>query len=128
MRLLLDTHALLWWAAGDRRLSRRARSAIEEGANTVLVSAASGWEIATKHRLGRLEGAGPLADRLTDYLADQDFGELPITVRHAQRAAALPGVHRDPFDRLLVAQAQIENLVLVSNEVVLEDYGVRRLW
>jgi len=128
MRLLLDTHALLWWAAGDAKLSRRARAVIGAGTSTVLVSAASAWEIAVKHRLGKLPAAGPLLDRLLDYLADQDFAELGISIRHAQRAAGLPHLHRDPFDRMLVSQAQLENLVLVSNESLFERYGVRRLW
>jgi len=128
VRLLLDTHTLLWWAAGDARLSRRARAAIGDAANTVLVSAASGWEIATKHRLGRLESAGPLADGLLEFLADQEFVELDIGMRHAQRAGSLPDLHRDPFDRMLVAQAQIENLMLVSNDALFERYGVRLLW
>lgn len=128
MRLLLDTHTLLWWAAGDAKLSRHARAAVADAANTVVVSAATGWEIATKHRLGRLPGAGPLLDGLLDYLADQDFHELAIGIRHAQRAGGLPDVHRDPFDRILVAQAQIENLVLVTNESVFDRYGVGRLW
>jgi len=126
--LLLDTHSLLWWAAGESKLSRRARAAIGDAANTVLVSAASAWEIATKHRLGKLEHAGPLLDGLLDFLMDQKFVELGIDIRHAQRAAALPDFHRDPFDRILVAQAQIENLVLVTNEALFDRYGVRRLW
>lgn len=128
MRLLLDTHALLWWAGGTAALSRRARAAIADGSNAVLVSAASAWEMATKHRLGKLPGAGPLLDRLIDYLEDQGFAALGISVPHARHAGTLPGVHRDPFDRMLVAQAQLENLTLVSNERLFDRYGVRRLW
>lgn len=128
MRLLLDTHALLWWAGGTPALSRRARAAIADGSNAVLVSAASAWEMATKHRLGKLPGAGPLLDRLTDYLADQGFAPLGISVPHARQAGTLPGVHRDPFDRMLVAQAQLEGLTLVSNEMLFDRYGIRRLW
>jgi PIN domain nuclease of toxin-antitoxin system len=128
VRLLLDTHALLWWAGGTSQLSRPARVAIAEETNDVFVSAASAWEIATKHRLGKLDRVGPLLDDLPGYLDDQDFQELGISVRHAQRAGALPGPHRDPFDRMLVAQAQIEGLTLVSNEEVFDRYGVKRLW
>jgi PIN domain nuclease of toxin-antitoxin system len=128
MRLLLDTHALLWWAAGDVKLSRRSRAAIGDSANAVFVSAASVWEVALKHHLGKLPAAGPLLDAPLDYLADQDFAELGIGIRHALRAASLPLVHRDPFDRVLVAQAQIENLVLVGNEALFDAYGVKRLW
>jgi PIN domain nuclease of toxin-antitoxin system len=128
VRLLLDTHALLWWAGGASQLSRPARAAITEEANDVYVSAASAWEIATKHRLGKLDRVGPLLDDLLGYLDDQDFRDLGIGVRHAQRAGTLPGPHRDPFDRMLIAQAQIEGLTLVSNETVFDRYGVRRLW
>lgn len=128
MRILLDTHALLWWAAGDTALSRRARAAIANHQNDVFVSAASAWEIATKHRLGQLAVAGPLLDGLLDYLAGQNFREISISIRHAQSAGALPGPHRDPFDRMLLAQAQLEGLIFVSNESVFDRYGIRRLW
>ena len=94
----------------------------------MFVSAASAWEIGTKHRLGKLPTVGPLVDDLLDYLADQEFVELAIGIRHAQRATALPDLHRDPFDRMLISQAQLDNLVLVSNESLFERYGVRRLW
>jgi len=88
----------------------------------------SAWEIATKHRLGKLGTAGPLLDRLLDYLADQGFVELGVSIRHGHRAGALPGPHRDPFDRMLLAQAQVEGLALVSNEAAFDRYGVERLW
>jgi PIN domain nuclease of toxin-antitoxin system len=126
--LLLDTHTLLWWAAGDAALPRKVRTAIGRADNAVVVSAASAWEISTKHRLGKLPAVGALIDGLLDYLADQDFVALPITVRHAQRAGSLPGSHRDPFDRMLAAQAQLENLTLVSNDTAFDGYGVRRIW
>jgi PIN domain nuclease of toxin-antitoxin system len=128
VRLLLDTHALLWWAGGAPQLSRRARAAVGDEANAVFVSAASAWEIATKHRLGKLDAVGPLLDGLLPYLDDQDFRDLGISVPHAQRAGALPGPHRDPFDRMLVAQALTDSLTLVSNETLFDRYGVRRLW
>jgi PIN domain nuclease of toxin-antitoxin system len=128
MRLLLDTHTLLWWAAGDRALSRRARNAIGEEGNDVFVSAATAWEMSTKHRLGKLATAGPLLDALLDYCAAQRFVELPISIRHAQAAGALPGPHRDPFDRMLLAQARLEGLTIVSNESVFDRYGIGRLW
>jgi PIN domain nuclease of toxin-antitoxin system len=128
VRLLLDTHALLWWAGGARQLSRRARTLIGDEANTVFVSAASAWEIATKHRIGKLEAGGPLLDGLLPYLDDQNFRDLGISIRHAEQAGSLPGPHRDPFDRMLVAQALIEGLALVSNETLFDRYGVSRLW
>ena len=128
MRLLLDTHALLWWAAGDAKLPRRVRLAVGREENAVVVSAASAWEISTKHRFGKLSTPGPLIDGLLDYLADQNFATLAITLRHAQRAGSLPGTHRDPFDRMLAAQAQLEDLTIVSNDEAFDGYGVRRFW
>ena len=128
MRLLLDTHAFLWWLTDSPRLSEPARQAIAADTNEVLVSAASAWEITTKHRLGRLPNAEVVASDVAGTIARQDFDELPITVDHAARAGALPGPHRDPFDRMLIAQALLGNLVLVSNETLFDRYGVRRLW
>jgi PIN domain nuclease of toxin-antitoxin system len=110
MRLLLDTHTLLWWLDGDRRLTRRARQAIGNEENVVLVSAASAWEIATKVRIGKLPGATEVAADIPGCLTRQKFDSLDISVLHAQRAGRLPGAHRDPFDRMLVAQAQIEGV------------------
>lgn len=128
MHALLDTHALLWWLDGDRRLPRSARAIIAEETTTVLVSAASAWEIATKVRIGRLPGTEEVAADLPGIVLGQGFVQLPITLAHAQRAGSLPGSHRDPFDRMLIAQAQVEDVPLVSNEVLFDAYGVRRIW
>ena len=128
MRLLLDTHAFLWWLAGHKRLSEAARRAITDEANDILVSAASAWEITTKHRLGKLPGAEAVVHDVAGSIADQGFEELPITVGDGGRAGGLPGPHRDPFDRMLIAQALTRNLVLVSNETLFDRYGTRRLW
>ena len=128
MRILLDTHALLWWLDGDARLSKRARAAIGDARTVCLVSAASAWEITTKARLGKLPGALEVAADIAGCLRRQQFTPLDITVDHAQRAGSLPGAHRDPFDRMLIAQAQAENLPLVSNDVVFDGYGVVRIW
>ena len=128
MRLLLDTHAFFWWFSGNSRLSLPARQAIEDDGNDVMVSAASAWEIATKHRLGKLPGAEALVLDITGAIAEQNFMELPITVEEAALAGALPGLHRDPFDRMLIAQALARNLVLISSESLFDRYGVRRLW
>ena len=128
MRLLLDTHAFLWWLTDSPRLSEPARQAIAAATNEVLVSAASAWEITTKHRLGRLPNAEAVASNVKEVIARQDFDELPISVDDAARAGSLPGPHRDPFDRMLIAQALLGNLVLVSNEALFDQYGVRRLW
>jgi len=127
VRLLLDTHAFLWWLDGDRRLPARIRGVIAEAANEVLVSAASVWEITTKARLGKLPGATEVAADVPACIASQGFVPLPITVHHAQRAGALAGRHRDPFDRMLIVQAQGEGLPIASNETIVDDYGVRRL-
>ena len=128
MRLLLDTHAFFWWFSGSSRLSLRARQAIEDEGNDVLVSAATAWEIATKHRLGKLPEAAPLAQDIAEAMASQGFEELPITVADASRAGSLPGPLRDPFDRVLIAQALSRDLALASNETIFENYGVRRVW
>jgi PIN domain nuclease of toxin-antitoxin system len=128
VRLLLDTHALLWWLDGDRRLSLKARRLIGNETNAILVSAASAWEITTKARLGKLPGAQDVAADVVGCIADQGFVPLDITVLHAQRAGALAGAHRDPFDRMLIAQAQLEDVSIVSDDAVFDDFGVRRLW
>lgn len=128
MRLLLDTHALLWWLAGDAQLPVRARRAIADDRNEVLVSAASAWEVATKHRLGKLPGAGPLAVDFAREVQSRGFTPLAITPEQAQSAGALPGPHRDPFDRMLIAQARDERLAVVSNDTVFDDYAVPRVW
>jgi PIN domain nuclease of toxin-antitoxin system len=128
VRLLLDTHAFLWWLDGDRRLSLKSRRLIADESNAVLVSAASAWEITTKARLGKLPGAQDVAADVAGCVANQGFVPLDITVIHAQRAGALAGEHRDPFDRMLIAQAQIEDVSIVSDDRVFDDYNVRRLW
>jgi PIN domain nuclease of toxin-antitoxin system len=128
MRLLLDTHAFLWWLAGDEALPVTARTAIADEGNDVFVSAASAWEIATKHRLGKLPGVAAIVADIDRAIVDQSFIGLPISVRHGQVAGALPGPHRDPFDRMLIAQATVDKLVLVSNEQAFDAYGVGRLW
>lgn len=128
MRALLDTHTFLWWLNDDRRLSRTARDTIADEANPILVSAASAWEIATKVRKGKLPGAELLAADISRDIADQTFTELAVTVSHAQRAGALPGPLEDPFDRMLIAQAQEEDLVIVGVDRAFDHYRVTRLW
>ncbi len=128
MRLLLDTHALIWWLVDHPALSPAARAAIAEPENAVFVSAASAWEIATKHRVGKLPFAGPLVGQLTAVLRREQFAALPVNLVHAELAGQMPGEHRDPFDRMLVAQALVEKLALVSNERLFDDFGVDRHW
>ena len=125
---MLDTHAFLWWLAGDVALSRKARVAIADAPDAVYVSAASVWKISTSHRLGKLPGVSAIVADLAGVMREQQFHELPISIRHAETAGALPGPHRDPFDRMLIAQALIEDFDLVSNERAFDAYGVRRLW
>jgi PIN domain nuclease of toxin-antitoxin system len=96
--------------------------------NTVTVSAASAWEIATKVRLGRLEAAADITGDFAAYLANERFEGLPMSIEHGIRAGLLPGSHKDPFDRILLAQAQAESLTIVSNESIFDGYGVRRIW
>ncbi len=128
MRVLLDTHALIWWVAGDKSLSVRARRAIGDEDNEIFVSAASAWEVATKYRIGKLPGAGPLAVDFAREIRQQRFVAMPISLEHAQVAGALPGEHKDPFDRMLIAQAQEEKMALVSNDRVFDAFGVKRVW
>lgn len=121
MRLLLDTHAWLWWLADDRRLGRRARQAITNPRTEVYVSAASAWEVSIKAALGKLR---PQKADLEAEIAANGFTELPIRTRHALVAGRLPPVHQDPFDRMLAAQAQVEELAVVSTDPVFQHYGV----
>ena len=126
--MLLDTHAFIWWVNGNERLSRRARRAIDNDANVIFVSAATAWEITTKYRRGRLDEAVAMAPDIAGAIAAQGFEELPITVQEAARAGALPGPHRDPFDRMLIAQALSRDLVLISNETIFDRYPIHRRW
>ena len=125
---MLDTHAFLWWLDGDRRLPARVRALIGEPANEVLVSAASVWEITIKARLGKLPRATDVAADVPACIESQGFVPLSISMHHAQRAGALVGPLRDPFDRMLIVQAQAEGVPIASNETIFDDYGVTRLW
>jgi len=128
VRLLLDTHALLWWLVKSPSLPFTAQSLLINRDHTVLVSAASMWEIATKVRLGKLDVDVEVVENFGDYLAQERFEAVSVTIAHAIRAGLLPGPHKDPFDRMLIAQAQAENVPIVSNDRALDGYGVRRLW
>jgi PIN domain nuclease of toxin-antitoxin system len=128
MRLLLDTHAVLWWLEGNSRLSEKARVAIRDAVGEVGVSAASAWEIATKHRLGRLPLAPHLSRDFIGYVDRAGFDKLSVTFEHALRAGALATEHRDPFDRLIAAQAEIEGMTIVTLDPLLRAFGVPTLW
>ena len=128
MRALLDTHAFLWWVADSRRLSGAAYRVIDDAANDIVVSAASAWEIATKYRLGKLPEAEAIATDVAGCIADEGFEALSINVADAERSGRLPGLHGDPFDRLLIAQALGHDLAIVSVDAEFDRYGVNRLW
>jgi len=123
MRLLLDTHVVLWWQTDDARLGREARRAIAT-AEVVWVSAVSGWEVAIKLALGRIR----LDEKFHLTVRADDFSELPVSLVHADRVAELPAHHADPFDRLLIAQAQVEGAALVTHDRAIEPYGVPVIW
>ena len=127
MKLLLDTHALLWWSTSDARLSLKAKKAMASEDIDVFVSAASAWEIATKVRVGKLEWPAT-AGTVNAYVLEQGFRALPISLEHAERAGQLAIAHRDPFDRMLMSQALAEDMWLATNEDVFERAGVRRYW
>ena len=128
MRLLLDTHTLLWWFSDDPALPVSCRKLIAQAGSSIFVSAASAWEIATKFRLGRLPSASELVQDFGGYLDRENFLSLPVSYEHGIRAGMLSGPHQDPFDRMLIAQAEIERLFILSNEEVFDRYGVRRIW
>ncbi len=128
MTLLLDTHVFLWALTDPRRLSRRARALVEDQANTLLVSSASAWEIATKHRLGRLVGAEAVVAGYRRNLQRLGGLELPISSEHALRAGAFTVAHRDPFDRMLAAQAQIEGVPLLTEDRAFAAFDVTCIW
>lgn len=128
MRVLLDTHAFLWWIGDDPRLSERAREVLSDGDNDLVFSAASGWEIAIKARLGRLHVPGDLNTYLFRQLTENYTSVLPVHLSHALRVHALPDHHRDPFDRLLVAQAIVEEIPLLSADPRIARYPVEVVW
>jgi len=125
MRLLLDTHALLWWLSDDEKLSAKVRLLIEDPANQVYVSAVSGWEISIKQALGKLDVD---TSKLIDEVENNGFTLLHVSFKHGIKAGTLPSHHRDPFDRMLIAQAQLEALKLVSVDSCFVAYDVTLIW
>ncbi len=128
MRYLLDTHAFLWWITDDGRLSRDARELIKDRRNTLYLSAASGWEIAIKARLGRLQLAEDPEKVIPEQMSINAIEALPVQIGHALRVYGLPQHHKDPFDRLLVAQSQMEDLPIISADPQLARYDVEVVW
>lgn len=125
---LLDTHTLLWWLFDEPKLSVRARAVLADPSREILVSSASAWEIATKHRLGKLPDADVLVTDIAGWIRKAGFSSLPITIDHAQRAGSWTAQHRDPFDRMLAAQAEIERVALITNDPVFAQFGLHALW
>lgn len=128
MNLLLDTHTFLWFIAGDARLSQSARSAIEDLNNSRYLSVASLWELAIKLSIGKFELGEPFEILIPSQLAENRIELLDISIAHTAMVATMPFHHRDPFDRLVAAQAKIEQLTLVSIDDIFDAYGVTRLW
>ena len=127
MNLLIDTHVLLWWWTEEEQLSGRAKATILDSRNRSYVSAAVAWELAIKVNLGKLD-AREVVSNLKQLLIEEGFRRLAISTDHALRAGLLPMLHRDPFDRLLVAQAQALNSPIVSADAIFDRYGARRIW
>ena len=128
MKLLLDTHALLWWWKDDKRLSKRAANAIADENNAVLVSAASAWEIATKHRIGKLPGAESAIREFNELILADGFNHLAVSYHHALMAGGFDIKHRDPFDRMLAAQTLIEAATLVTSDATMKLFRVKCFW
>ena len=128
MRALLDTHAFLWWIADDSRLSKKAREIIADGHNELFLSAASGWEMAIKARLGKLQLSDSLERFVPEQLIINGIEGLPVQMRHTLHVQTLPDYHRDPFDRLLVAQAQLEGLPILTRNPYIARYQVKTIW
>jgi len=128
LRYLLDTHALLWWWTDDPLLSAHARDLVADERHEIFVSAASAWEIATKHRLGKLPEAGEAMSRFNELALADGFRHLPVSYLHALKAGAYSQPHRDPFDRMLAAQSEIEALPLVTSNGALAAFGTRVVW
>ena len=128
MKVLLDTHALLWWALASPRLSAGALTVLGAASTVIVVSAVSGHEIATKARLDKLSVPARLAEQLAEAAAENGWQPLPLTIAHAQLAGRLPGAHKDPFDRMLAAQALLEDMPLVTNDSAGAAFGVRVVW
>ena len=128
MNLLLDTHAFLWFIAGNTSLSRKARVAIEDENNRILLSVASLWEIAIKVSLGKIKLSEPFGTLVPEQLTTNGIELLDISVEHTALVATMPFHHHDPFDRLIAAQARVEDLTLISTDEVFDIYEVTRLW
>ena len=128
MRVLLDTHTFLWWIANNKQLSNTSRNIIGDGQNELFLSVASGWEMAIKARLGKLELPENLEQFIAEQLQQNAIAGLPIQMSHALHVYTLPPLHRDPFDRLLIAQSQLENMPILTIDPQIGRYDVEVIW
>lgn len=128
MKYLLDTHALLWWFTDDPKLSEKARYIMLREENSIFVSAASAWEIATKHRIGKLDHVPDVTKRFSELVSADGFIHLPITFVHSLRAGSYAVQHRDPFDRMLAAQSELEGLPLVTLDPAFSTFNCNTVW
>ena len=128
MRILLDTNALIWWSVRDRRLSRSARETIADGSNDLVLSVVSAWEMVIKHKKGRLDLPDPPEQLIPAIMRDDGLQALSVGMNHSLQVATLPPIHNDPFDRLLIAQAQIEGLPILTNDRNIARYDVEVIW
>ena len=128
MSILLDTHAFLWWVTADPRLSAAAKAAIDDPSRRRCVSSVTAFEIANKFRIGKLEMAGEIIESFDAVLGDAGFEKLAVASSHAILAGLIPSGHKDPFDRILAAQAKLENLAMLSIDPAFDTFGVQRLW
>jgi PIN domain nuclease of toxin-antitoxin system len=128
MRLLLDTHTLLWSLTDVSRLSKKAKQLIEDGENDILVSAASAFEIALKTQLGKLRLPAKPSTFISEQMLQKDFRPLSITANHALYVFELPALHRDPFDRLLIAQSHLEQLPIITSDALISQYAIKTIW
>ena len=128
MKYLLDTHAFLWFVTDDNRLSSKAKSTIQDGDNEVYFSAASAWEMSIKSKLGRLKLVRNLETFIIEQLTANSFGPLAITISHSLYTEKLPQIHKDPFDRIMISQSKVENMVLITRDKEIREYKVSTVW
>ncbi len=128
MNALLDTHTFLWWFTDDRRLPPAVRDMLSDGRNSIFLSVASGWEMAIKMHIGRLRLPTPLEEFIAEQMAVNAFQALPIQMSHALHVYSLPRHHNDPFDRLLIAQSQLEGLPILTSDPAFDEYEVEVIW
>jgi PIN domain nuclease of toxin-antitoxin system len=128
MRALLDTHAFIWWVTNDPQLSANARNVIADSGNILFLSLVSAWEIIIKNKLGKLTLPEPVEQYIPSRLSINRFESLPIQMSHVLQVASLPSIHRDPFDRILIAQSQVENLPIVTIDQLITQYLIQTIW